>query len=152
MPKSGKTLDIGAGTGRDAAWLVRQGLSVFAVEPVAAMRQQAEVFHPEAGIHWIDDTLPHLKKTGALGAQDCGFKILDLIQEHDKIGRKNVSWETLVLKKLHREISTKMAIGPLTESFTIVLCRRWYQALQLSQIHRCYLSIRRNYGIKLLPQ
>ncbi|MGK5094412.1 methyltransferase domain-containing protein [Deltaproteobacteria bacterium TL4] len=58
LPKSGKALDIGAGTGRDAAWLVKQGLSVYAVEPVAAMRQQAEVFHPDSGIHWIDDTLP----------------------------------------------------------------------------------------------
>ena len=42
-----RALDVGAGTGRDAAWLVEQGHQVTAVEPVAAHvgvgRQSVEI-------------------------------------------------------------------------------------------------------------
>ena len=38
-------LDIGAGTGRDAAWLASRGLEVIAVEPSGAMRAEAQRLH-----------------------------------------------------------------------------------------------------------
>jgi protein-L-isoaspartate O-methyltransferase len=38
-------LDVGAGSGRDAAWLAAQGYDVVAVEPSAAMRTAAQVRH-----------------------------------------------------------------------------------------------------------
>ena len=56
-------LDVGAGTGRDAAWLARLGHEVVAVEPSAAMRAEAERRHPAARIRWIDDRLPGLAPT-----------------------------------------------------------------------------------------
>jgi len=53
-------LDIGAGTGRDAAGFAALGYRVTAVEPTAAMREAARALHPEPGIAWIDDGLPEL--------------------------------------------------------------------------------------------
>ena len=53
-------LDVGAGTGRDAAWLASRGLEVVAVEPSAAMRAEAQRLHPCPSIRWIADWLPGL--------------------------------------------------------------------------------------------
>lgn len=53
-------LDIGAGTGRDAAWFARRGDAVTAIEPTRAMREGAMKLHPEPNIIWIDDGLPDL--------------------------------------------------------------------------------------------
>ena len=56
----GRVLDVGAGTGRDAAALAAMGHRVTAVEPTAAMRTQAARLHPVPGIEWVDDSLPEL--------------------------------------------------------------------------------------------
>jgi SAM-dependent methyltransferase len=55
-----RVLDIGAGTGRDAAWFAAQGHQVVAVEPTGALRQRAMLLHPSPRIIWIDDGLPDL--------------------------------------------------------------------------------------------
>lgn len=55
-------LDVGAGSGRDAAWLASKGFGVVAVEPSASMRREAQARHPEANIRWIDDRLPELAR------------------------------------------------------------------------------------------
>jgi SAM-dependent methyltransferase len=55
-----RVLDIGAGTGRDAAWLAAMGHRVVAVEPTAAMRVPAMALHPSPRIEWLDDSLPDL--------------------------------------------------------------------------------------------
>jgi protein-L-isoaspartate O-methyltransferase len=60
-------LDVGAGTGRDAAWLVSRGLEVVAVEPSGAMRDEAQRLHPSASIRWISDILPSFDKVLRLG-------------------------------------------------------------------------------------
>ena len=60
-------LDIGAGTGRDAAGLAQRGYDVVAVEPVREMREGAMRLHPEPNIVWIDDGLPELAVTAGLG-------------------------------------------------------------------------------------
>ncbi|MEJ2375423.1 MAG: class I SAM-dependent methyltransferase [Pseudolabrys sp.] len=60
-------LDVGAGTGRDAAWLTSRGLEVVAVEPSGAMRANAERLHPSPSIRWISDSLPGLDHVHRLG-------------------------------------------------------------------------------------
>ncbi|WP_415921293.1 class I SAM-dependent methyltransferase [Tateyamaria sp. SN6-1] len=55
-----EVLDIGAGTGRDAAWLSKQGHSVTAVDPSSEMSALAQSLHPNAGIQWVDSRLPML--------------------------------------------------------------------------------------------
>ncbi|MFT3728667.1 MAG: class I SAM-dependent methyltransferase [Terricaulis sp.] len=53
-------LDIGAGTGRDAAWFAARGDQVIAVEPTREMRDGAIALHPAPNITWIDDGFPDL--------------------------------------------------------------------------------------------
>ncbi|WP_114953442.1 class I SAM-dependent methyltransferase [Sphingosinicella terrae] len=53
-------LDVGAGSGRDAAALAGLGYRVTAAEPAAAMRAEAMRRHGGAAIEWIDDRLPAL--------------------------------------------------------------------------------------------
>ena len=59
-PAPGRALDIGAGTGRDAAGLVALGYSVLAVEPTEELRRGAMLLHPSPMIEWLDDSLPDL--------------------------------------------------------------------------------------------
>jgi SAM-dependent methyltransferase len=55
-----RVLEIGSGTGRDAAWFASQGHRVVAVEPTDAMRIPAMALHPSPAIEWLDDSLPDL--------------------------------------------------------------------------------------------
>jgi SAM-dependent methyltransferase len=68
-----RVLDIGAGTGRDAAALAARGHTVVAVEPTAEMRAHGQRLHPSPAITWIDDSLPEL---AALEAHDGAFDLV----------------------------------------------------------------------------
>lgn len=61
-----QVLDVGAGTGRDAAHFAEQGHSVLAVEPTTELREGAQQLHPSTAITWLDDCLPNLDKVAAL--------------------------------------------------------------------------------------
>jgi SAM-dependent methyltransferase len=65
----GWVLDIGAGTGRDAAALGAMGHRVVAVEPTDEMRMRAAALHPSPQIEWLDDSLPDLTRALGLGRQ-----------------------------------------------------------------------------------
>lgn len=54
-------LDIGAGTGRDAAYLAARGYQMVAAEPTAELRRHGMRLHADAAIEWVDDSLPDLK-------------------------------------------------------------------------------------------
>lgn len=58
-------LDIGSGTGRDAAHLALLGHRVVAVEPTDELRLAASRLHPSPSIEWIDDALPELRRVVA---------------------------------------------------------------------------------------
>ena len=49
-------LDVGSGTGRDAAWFASKGFDVFAVEPSRAMREIA-CTPPPLGLRVLDERL-----------------------------------------------------------------------------------------------
>jgi hypothetical protein len=53
--------DIGAGTGRDAAWLANKGHHIVAVEPVEEFRRAGMALHDSPRIEWLDDQLPELR-------------------------------------------------------------------------------------------
>ena len=59
-PPPASILDLGAGSGRDAAAFAALGYDVIAVEPAAGLRQRAQELHPAPRITWIDDALPEL--------------------------------------------------------------------------------------------
>ncbi len=63
----GLMLDIGAGSGRDAAWFARHGWDVIAAEPADALRAEAERLHESPCIRWINDALPSLPQVQRLG-------------------------------------------------------------------------------------
>ena len=161
LPPPGATvLDIGAGSGRDAAWLAAHGYDVVAVEPSDAMRSRAQSLRPSSRIHWLSDSLPDLANVRRLGlsfdfillsavwmhippaarqralrklasllapkgriaislrlgapdaeramhevslpelsslAQQFGLRVVHTSDSHDKLGRNEVSWTTVVL-------------------------------------------------------
>jgi SAM-dependent methyltransferase len=55
-----RVLDIGAGTGRDAAGFAALGHRVLAVEPTDELRTRAASLHPLPEIEWLDDSLADL--------------------------------------------------------------------------------------------
>jgi len=55
-----RILDIGSGTGRDAAALAAMGHYVVAIEPMDCFRRSARKLHPSPSIDWVDDSLPNL--------------------------------------------------------------------------------------------
>lgn len=61
-----RVIDIGAGTGRDAGWLVERGYIVTAVEPASAFREVSRRLHADKGIVWVDDRLPTLAAVWSL--------------------------------------------------------------------------------------
>ena len=63
LPESaGCILDVGAGSGRDAAWFADKGHKVVAVEPSTGLREEGKERHPSHDIRWMDDALPALDK------------------------------------------------------------------------------------------
>lgn len=57
-----RILDVGAGSGRDAAALAGKGHNVVAVEPSEELRNEGKRRHDGKNILWIDDQLPGLQK------------------------------------------------------------------------------------------
>jgi len=64
----GLALDVGAGSGRDAAWLKRFGWEVIAAEPSSGLRDLARRKHGD-GIQWVDDRLPELHHVRSLNLE-----------------------------------------------------------------------------------
>jgi SAM-dependent methyltransferase len=62
-----RVLDIGAGTGRDAAALALLGHRVIAVEPTRQMRELGQSLHEDVRIEWVDDSLPSLTRVTQRG-------------------------------------------------------------------------------------
>ncbi|KDM66086.1 bifunctional 2-polyprenyl-6-hydroxyphenol methylase/3-demethylubiquinol 3-O-methyltransferase UbiG [Acidiphilium sp. JA12-A1] len=59
-PAPSHLLDIGAGTGRDAAGFAQLGYYVTAIEPVSELRRRAAQLHQSRRIEWLNDCLPEL--------------------------------------------------------------------------------------------
>lgn len=74
-------LDIGAGTGRDAAGFAAMGHRVLAVEPTAELRAHAMALHPSPAIEWLDDALPLLPGVTARGRR-YGLVLLTAVWFH----------------------------------------------------------------------
>ena len=64
-----RALDVGSGTGRDAAALAELGIDVTAVEPSDAVRKKAEELHPHPRVDWLKDSLPKLQTILKIGSR-----------------------------------------------------------------------------------
>ena len=60
QPSSNQALELGAGSGRDAAWLASMGWDVLAVEPSSGLRDIGQKTTAKQSVRWLDDTLPQL--------------------------------------------------------------------------------------------
>ncbi|MEM6679742.1 MAG: class I SAM-dependent methyltransferase [Pseudomonadota bacterium] len=76
-----RILDVGAGTGRDAAWFAARGHTVVAVEPVDALRDAGIAKHGSPRIAWVRDTLPELSQTTMRG-QTYDLILLSAVWHH----------------------------------------------------------------------
>ena len=74
-------LDVGAGSGRDAAWLASRGHQVIAVEPSEQMRARGVRLHGTDKIRWINDRLPGLENVHRLGIS-FDFILLNAVWMH----------------------------------------------------------------------
>ncbi len=92
--RAGRVLDLGAGTGRDAAWFAGMGHSVLAVEPVRRFRAAGARLHPTAGIEWVDDTLPALRSVTSRGLR---FDLVNVngVWQHLDAGQRHTAMPVL---------------------------------------------------------
>ncbi|WP_410535468.1 class I SAM-dependent methyltransferase [Streptomyces sp. KL2] len=77
-PAPGRVVDIGAGSGRDAAAMAARGYAVVAVEPTPELRRIGQRLHAGAPVKWVDDALPAL--TGLRGP--FGLVLLSAVWMH----------------------------------------------------------------------
>ncbi|UCA53820.1 class I SAM-dependent methyltransferase [Streptomyces sp. WA6-1-16] len=68
-----RVLDVGAGTGRDAAALAARGYRVVAAEPTAELRAHGQRIHGARTVDWVDDALPQLPLPRHPGRFDAVF-------------------------------------------------------------------------------
>lgn len=105
-------LDVGAGTGRDAAWFAANGHRIVAVEPSDAMQQIARRLHAGAEIRWLDDALPNLPVVSASG-DSFDLIILSAVWMHVKPDDRQRAIQTLLsLLKPAGAIYVTLRVGP----------------------------------------
>ncbi len=74
QPSSNQALDLGAGSGRDAAWLASMGWDVLAVEPSSGLRDIGQKTTAKQSVSWLDDTLPQLVSIS--DSYDSSFRLI----------------------------------------------------------------------------
>jgi SAM-dependent methyltransferase len=88
-------LDIGAGSGRDAAAFARRGHRVTAVEPTQALRREGERIHRDVPIEWLDDALPGLDVVRATGRR-FDLIMLTAVWMHLDLAQRRAGMDALV--------------------------------------------------------
>jgi SAM-dependent methyltransferase len=129
-----RALDIGAGTGRDAAGLVALGHSVLAVEPTEELRRGAMLLHASPMIEWLDDSLPDLAIVRAR-QQEFDLVMLTAVWMHlDEAQRQrampNVSalvrnGGIVIMSLRHGPVPPGRRMFEVSAEETIALAQRW---------------------------
>ena len=119
-------LDIGAGTGRDAAALAKQGHTVTAAEPTAELRTEGMQIHADippsrsgGSLRWIDDALPDLP---VLSAEDKRYDLLFLtaVWMHlPEVDRRRAMSRIAALLAPHGRIIMSLRHGPVPAGRTM---------------------------------
>lgn len=82
-----RVLDIGAGSGADAAMFAKRGYSVVAAEPADALRAEGKKTFKDNKIEWTDEALPEFGKTVAAAAPYDVVMSVGVLQYLDKEDR-----------------------------------------------------------------
>lgn len=126
-------LDIGAGTGSDAAWLAEQGYRVVAVEPTDALREYGVANHVSPQIEWVNDSLPLLVRISrqrhefSLVMLTAVWMHLDEQERHDAMGVVSslLAWTgTLVMTLRHGPVPSGRIMFDVSANETIALAKR----------------------------
>ena len=125
-----RILDIGSGTGRDAAWFASLGHRVVAVEPVDALRIPAMALHRSPEIEWLDDSLPelaHLRNR----SETFGLVMLTAVWMHLDAAQRRQAMPnlaalvrdggTLIMKLRHGPVPARRRMFDVTAEETIEL-------------------------------
>jgi len=107
-----RVLDIGSGTGRDAAALAAMGHRVVAVEPTAEMRTRAAALHSSPHIEWLDDSLPDLAQVTQLGGQFQLVMLTAVWMHLDEPQRRRAMPRVASLVRMGGRISMTLRHGP----------------------------------------
>jgi len=108
-----KIVDIGAGTGRDAAWFAEMGHQVVAVEPLDAMRIPAMALHTSPRIEWLDDSLPDLAVLRARGERFDLVMLTAVWMHLDEAQRIRAMPNVAALAKAGAAVVMTMRHGPV---------------------------------------
>jgi SAM-dependent methyltransferase len=127
-------LDIGAGSGRDAAALASQGHRVVAAEPTAELRTLGERIHADQDIEWVDDALPELAGLRERGRR-FDLILLTAVWMHLDEQQRSPAMAGLVsllnaggrviLSLRHGPVPTGRRMFPVSAEETIDLARRY---------------------------
>lgn len=102
--------DIGAGTGRDAAWLAARAHRVTAVEPTPGLRDAGIARHGDS-LEWVSDTLPDLT---ALGNRTFDLIFVNAVWHHlDESSRQTAMSRLSKLTRAGGRILVSLRHGPL---------------------------------------
>jgi len=108
-------LDIGAGTGRDAAWISAKGHNVTAVEPSTSMLTIAKNLHPSGQINWVRDDLPQLERLET-ATNEFDFILLNAVWMHILPEDRSASFQRLKrLLSPDGSIFVSLRLGPVSE-------------------------------------
>lgn len=131
--------DIGAGTGRDAAWFSELGYDVTAVEPVEAFLEYGARRYADKSITWLEDRLPALAHLRALSL--C-FNVITItgVWQHLSDPERTAAMRNLakltapggrvVLALRHGPGAPDCPVFPISDEDTRVLAERYgYQTL-----------------------
>lgn len=105
-------LDVGAGSGRDAAALAEKGFKIVAVEPSEKMRKLASAFYKSTNITWLDDSLPLLNTVKQTKGK-FDLILVSAVWMHLSEEEQNKSLETLLeLLSPKGKIIITLRLGP----------------------------------------
>ncbi|WP_224815051.1 class I SAM-dependent methyltransferase [Hasllibacter sp. MH4015] len=136
-----RILDVGSGTGRDAAWLASLAHTVVAAEPVDALRQAGMAKHASPNVSWVKDALPDLSRTISLG-QTFDIVLLSAVWQHLGDADRKVALSVLrsltvdggkvIMSIRHGAGAPTRPVFPANVENTV----RWAQAVGLSAVDR----------------
>jgi SAM-dependent methyltransferase len=89
-----RVLDVGAGTGLDAAWLARRGYDVVAAEPSREMARIGRALTNGASVTWIEDALPDLSVLRTSGAP-FDFLLCSAVLQHIPVDLRARAFQSL---------------------------------------------------------
>jgi SAM-dependent methyltransferase len=148
--------DIGAGSGRDAAWFCRQGHDVTAIEPTALLSDAGKGLYGQLPIRWIDDRLPHLEHLPETADYD--LIVVNGVWQHleddqrriamQRIAMLTASGGRLILSLRHGPGAATRPVRPIDPDLTIELAGQSGFRLLRRQIAGSLQDVNRAAGVR----